>query len=262
MDEMLNLLVAQSLTKNFGGVRAVDGVSLHVGADEIVGIIGPNGAGKTTLLNLLSGVTKPTAGSIEFDGRDITSLAPHRFAAVGIARTFQNLALFHMGSVLDNIRVGFHSRIRSGVVASAIHLPRVGREERTVRQEAEELASLVGVAGALSRPVATLSYGQRKRVELARALASRPRLLLLDELISGMNLQEKHNIADCIFAIRRRFGCAIAMIEHDLGFVMDISDRIYVLNFGVQIAGGPPEEVVSNPAVISAYVGNRSAAQL
>jgi branched-chain amino acid transport system ATP-binding protein len=259
---MANLLVAQNLTKNFGGVRAVDGVSLNIDADEIVGIIGPNGAGKTTLLNLLSGVIKPTAGLIEFDGRDVTTLAPHRFVAVGVARTFQNLALFQAGTVLDNIRVGFHSRIRSSVVASAIYLPSVGREEKALRQEAERLASLVGLADALPLPVATLSYGQRKRVELARALASKPRLLLLDELISGMNLQEKQNIADCIFEIRREFGCAVAMIEHDLGFVTDISDRVYVLNFGVQIAVGAPAEVVRDPAVISAYVGQRSAGQL
>ncbi len=259
---MPNILVAQNLTKNFGGVRAVDGVSLDIGADEIVGIIGPNGAGKTTLLNLLSGVIKPTAGVIEFDGRDITTLAPHRFVAVGIARTFQNLALFQTGSVLDNIRVGFHSRIRSGVVASAICLPPVGREERALRREAERLAAFVGLADVLLLPVSRLSYGQRKRVELARALASKPRLLLLDELVSGMNLQEKQNIADCIFEIRRQFGCAIAMIEHDLGFVMDISDLIYVLNFGVQIAAGSPAEVVSNPEVISAYVGKHAAAQL
>lgn len=259
---MANLLVAQNLTKNFGGVRAVDGVSIDIGADEIVGIIGPNGAGKTTLLNLLSGVIRTTAGVIEFDGRDITPLAPHRFVAVGIARTFQNLALFQAGTVLDNILVGFHSRIRSGIVSSAIHLPSVGREENALRREAEALAALVGLADALLLPVATLSYGQRKRVELARALASRPRLLLLDELISGMNLQEKHNIADCIFEIRRQFSCAIALIEHDLGFVTDISDRIYVLNFGVRIATGAPAEVVCNPAVLSAYVGQHSAGQL
>jgi branched-chain amino acid transport system ATP-binding protein len=259
---MASLLVAQNLTKNFGGVRAVDGVSLDIEADEIVGIIGPNGAGKTTLLNLLSGVIKPNAGIIEFAGHDITALASHRFVGVGIARTFQNLALFQTGSVLDNIRVGFHSRIRSGILASAIYLPAIGHEEKLLRQEAESLASLVGLADALLLPVGTLSYGQRKRVELARALASKPRLLLLDELISGMNLQEKHNIADCIFDIRHQFGCAIAMIEHDLGFVTDISDRIYVLNFGVQIAAGEPEEVVQDPAVISAYVGQRSAGQL
>ena len=259
---MTNLLVAEGLTKNFGGVRAVDNVSLHISEDEIVGIIGPNGAGKTTLLNLLSGVTRPTAGAIEFDGRDITTFPPHRFVAIGIARTFQNLALFQTGSVLDNIRVGFHSRIRSGVAASALRLPLVSREEKALRQEAERLASLVGLTDAMLLPVSTLSYGQRKRVELARALASRPRLLLLDELISGMNLQEKHNIADCIFEIRRQYGCAIAMIEHDPGFVMDISDRIYVLNFGVQIAAGPPAEVVGNPEVVSAYVGNHAAAQL
>jgi branched-chain amino acid transport system ATP-binding protein len=259
---MTNLLVARNLTKNFGGVRAVDSVSLDVDADEIVGIIGPNGAGKTTLLNLLSGVIKPTAGVIEFDGRNITFLAPHRFVAVGIARTFQNLALFQAGTVLDNILVGFQSRIRSGIVSSAIHLPSVGREEKALRREAEALAALVGLADALPLPVATLSYGQRKRVELARALASKPRLLLLDELISGMNLQEKHNIADCIFKIRRQFGCAIAMIEHDLGFVTDISDRVYVLNFGVGIAAGAPAEVVNNPAVVSAYLGRHSAGQL
>jgi branched-chain amino acid transport system ATP-binding protein len=258
---MANLLVARNLTKNFGGVRAVDGVSLDVGADEIVGIIGPNGAGKTTLLNLLSGVIRPTAGDIEFDGRDVTHLAPHRFVAVGIARTFQNLALFQAGTVLDNILVGFHSRICSGILSSAIRLPSVGREESALRLEAEALAAMVGLADVLLLPVGTLSYGQRKRVELARALASKPRLLLLDELISGMNLQEKHNIADCIFDIRRQFGCAIAMIEHDLGFVTDISDRIYVLNFGAGIAAGVPAEVVNNPAVVSAYVGRYSAAQ-
>jgi branched-chain amino acid transport system ATP-binding protein len=258
---MSSLLAAENLTKSFGGVRAVDGVSVFIGAGEIIGIIGPNGAGKTTLLNLLSGVIKPTSGSIRLNDQDVTSLAPHRFVGVGIARTFQNLALFHTGTVLDNIRVGFHSRIRAGVLASAAYLPTVGREERRLREEARELAALLGIAHTLHLPVGTLSYGQRKRVELARALASRPRVLLLDELISGMNLQEKHNIADCIFEIRQRFGCAIAMIEHDLGFVMDISDRIYVLNFGTQIAAGLPVEIARNPAVISAYVGTRGAGQ-
>jgi branched-chain amino acid transport system ATP-binding protein len=257
---MQGLLIAQDLKKSFGGLHAVDGVNLRVGADEIISIMGPNGAGKTTLLNLLSGVSRPSGGSIRFDGRDVTGLAPHRFAELGIARTFQNLALFKGGTVLDNIRVGFHSRVRAGFIGAALHLPKVRREEKVLCQQAEELASFLGIAHVLHAPVGTLPYGQQKRVELARALASRPRLLLLDELVSGMNLQEKQNIADCIFEIRARFDCGIVMIEHDLGFVMDISDRIYVLNFGNQIADGLPAEIASTPEVITAYIGTAAGA--
>jgi branched-chain amino acid transport system ATP-binding protein len=253
---MKTLLVAKNLSKNFLGIVAVSNASIRVDEGEIVSIIGPNGAGKTTLLNLLSGVIRPSSGSVEFEGQVVTHLGPHQYAGLGITRTFQNLALFKVGTVLDNIRIGFHSRIQSGVLASAFFLPHVKREEAMLLDKAREIASFLEIENLLHVIVGTLSYGQQKRVELARALAAGPKLLLLDELISGMNLEEKQSIARFIFQIQRRYGCGIAMIEHDLGFVMDISDRIYVLNFGHQIAEGSPSEIASNPEVIAAYVGS------
>lgn len=255
---MTALLTAQDLRKSFLGLVAVESVSLSINKGEIVGIIGPNGAGKTTVLNLLSGVIRPDQGSVLFEGAELTRLPIHRFAGRGITRTFQNLALFKVGTVLDNIRIGFHSRIRSGILKSAFYLPSVGSEERDLIKQAEDLARFLEIDHLLHQTVGTLSYGQQKRVELARALAGKPKLLLLDELVSGMNLEEKRSIARFIFDIRRQFECGIAMIEHDLGFVMDISDRIYVLNFGRKIAEGTPATVASNPDVIAAYVGGQS----
>jgi branched-chain amino acid transport system ATP-binding protein len=256
---MASLLVAENLKKSFGGVVAINNVSLRVDEGEIVSVIGPNGAGKTTLLNLLSGVIKPSSGSVHLNGRDVTRLASHQFASLGVARTFQNLALFKVGTVLDNIRVGFHSRIESGVLESAFYLPQVKKEENLLLDEAEEIARFLDIDHLLHIVVGTLSYGQQKRVELARALAAKPKLLLLDELVSGMNLEEKQAIARFIFQIRKKLKCGIAMIEHDLGFVMDISDRIYVLNFGNQIAEGSPYEVANDPEVIAAYLGTNKA---
>jgi branched-chain amino acid transport system ATP-binding protein len=252
---MVSLLEVEGLGKKFGGIVAARDVSLRVETAEIVSIIGPNGAGKTTVLNMLGGVITPTAGTIRLNGDDVTQLPAHRRARLGIARTFQNLALFKSGTVLDNIRVGFHGRVRSGVFAAIAHPPSMRREEAALRDEAERIAHLLDIAPLLNATVWSLSYGQQKRVELARALAAKPRLLLLDELLAGMNLHEKHGMAACLFGVRNTLGCGIVMIEHDLGFVMDVSDRIYVLNFGNPIASGIPADIGANPEVIAAYVG-------
>jgi branched-chain amino acid transport system ATP-binding protein len=257
---MHDLLRADRLCKNFLGVAAVSNVSLRVAPREVVSIIGPNGAGKTTLLNMLSGVLTPTSGTIKVDGRDVTGLNAHKYPLLGIARTFQNLALFKGETVRDNIRVGFHTRFRSGVLASMFALPHATREEQALRTASEEIARFLEIDRFLDQPVGTLSYGQQKRVELARALALKPRLLLLDEMISGMSLEDKHDIARYIFQIRDEFDCSILMIEHDLGFVLDISDRIYVLNFGNLIAEGRPEEIANDPQVIGAYIGSTAPA--
>jgi branched-chain amino acid transport system ATP-binding protein len=251
----MTLLVARDLRKTFGGVVAVAEASLHVDEGEIVSIIGPNGAGKTSLLNILSGVTRPDRGSVMFEGVELTNLPSHRLAKLRIARTFQNLGLFRSGTVLDNILVGRHPLMKAGVVGCGLRLPGARREERENRAEAERVMTLLGIEELRDRVVGTLAYGVQKRVELGRALAAAPKLLLVDELVSGMNLEETAEIASLVLEIRDTFGTAIAMIEHDLAMVMDLSDRIYVLNFGELLAEGTPSEIAENPKVIAAYIG-------
>ncbi|HEX3535248.1 MAG TPA: ABC transporter ATP-binding protein [Stellaceae bacterium] len=248
-------LAVTGVSKRFGGVRAVEDVSISVQRGKIAAIIGPNGAGKTSLLNMISGFYRPDSGSIVFEGRDITRARPPEIAGLGIARTFQNIALFGGMTVLDNIMLGRHVRMKSGVLSSFIYWGLAQREEITHRARAEELIDFLELQDLRKQQTSALAYGLRKRVELARALALDPKLLLLDEPMGGMNQEEKEDIARYIIDVNEQWGTTIILIEHDMAVVMDISDQVSVLDRGRKIAEGTPTEVQRNTEVIRAYLG-------
>jgi branched-chain amino acid transport system ATP-binding protein len=256
---MSPLLAIESLSKSFGGLKAVADISFSVMPGEICSIIGPNGAGKTTLFNMISGVLRPSSGRIVFDGVDLSRVSPSRFAAIGIGRTFQNLALFKHGTAVENILTGRHTHLRSTVLDAVLFFGRTRREEIEARRHVEKIIEFLEIEPIRDAIVGTLSYGQQKRVELARALACEPKLLLLDEMVSGMNQEETEDIARFVLDIRDELGITVLMIEHEMRIVMDISDRVHVLNFGRKIADGTPEEVRRDPAVAEAYLGSRRA---
>jgi branched-chain amino acid transport system ATP-binding protein len=249
------LLSIQSLTKNFGGVQALSKVSLDVRQGEIVSLIGPNGAGKTTVFNMICRLFEPSDGGMSFEGKDLLKYRPHHLAGLGIGRTFQNLALFRHGTVIENLLVGCHSHMKSGVVDGALFLGRTSREERAARERVETIIEFLEIEEIRNHPVSALSYGLQKRVEMGRALATQPKLLLLDEMVSGMNQEETEDVARFVLDLRDELGLTVLMIEHDMNIVMDISDVVHVLNFGVPIASGPPKQIVNDPVVIDAYLG-------
>src|SRR5438105_10592500 len=249
------LLAATAVSERFGGVRAVEDVSISVRRGAITSIIGPNGAGKTSLLNMISGFYRPDSGSITYEGRDITHSRPAEIAKLGIARTFQNIALFGGMTVLDNIMLGRHVRMKSGVLSSFIYWGLAQREEVAHRARAEEIIEFLELQDLRKELTSALPYGLRKRVELGRALALDPKLLLLDEPMGGMNQEEKEDIARYVLDVNEQWGTTIILIEHDMAVVMDISERVAVLDMGQKIAEGTPDEVRANPQVIKAYLG-------
>ncbi|HTO46602.1 MAG TPA: ABC transporter ATP-binding protein [Burkholderiales bacterium] len=250
----MSVLRTDGLARDFGGVRAVDGLTFEIEAGAVHSIIGPNGAGKTTLLNLLTGIYAPSAGRIYFGERDLTGCAPHEFAAHGIARTFQNLQVFLNMSTLENVMVGRHLRERRGFLDALLHTPRLAAGERACRAEARELLALVGLEAWADAPSDALPYGALKRLEIARALAARPQLLLLDEPAAGLNPTETMEI-HALIAKLAGGGITVVLVEHNMRLVMGVSDRILVLDYGRRLAEGAPETVRNDPQVIEAYLG-------
>jgi branched-chain amino acid transport system ATP-binding protein len=249
------VLEVDDLHLNFAGIRALRSVSFEVGAQELFAIIGPNGAGKTSLFNCLSGLYRPQQGSIRFLGREIVGVKPDRVARAGMARTFQNIELFDNLTVLDNLMLGRHIHVGYGTVAALLWLGRARREETAHRRVVEDIVDFLEIERYRKLPVAVLPYGIKKRVELGRALAMEPKLLLLDEPVSGMNVEETEDMARFVLDIREELDVAVILVEHDMGVVMDLADRVLALDFGIPIALGPPAAIQHHPDVIRAYLG-------
>jgi branched-chain amino acid transport system ATP-binding protein len=252
---MAGILHADNITVEFGGLVAVNDVSFDIPNKGIVSLIGPNGAGKTTFFNILTGLYKPTSGNVFYDGNEITALAPHKIASAGVARTFQNIRLFGSMTAEENVMVAMHSHLKAGILSTVFGTPSQRREEKQAHETARELLNFVGIGKTANEFARNLSYGDQRRLEVARALALNPKVLLLDEPTAGMNPQESAVFVDFVHRIRDEKGISILLIEHDMAVVMKVSERITVLDRGEKIAEGSPSEIKSNQRVIEAYLG-------
>ena len=249
------MLEVTSLGISFGGLRAVDELSMKIEEGGLVGLIGPNGAGKTTVFNMLTGVYRPTDGGIRLDGQNLIGKKPHDICKMGVARTFQNIRLFSKLTVLDNVKTGLHNEITYSLVESLFHVGSYRKKERAMNERAMELLGVFGLESVADYQAANLPYGKQRKLEIARALATNPKLLLLDEPAAGMNPNETAELMETIEVVRKRFGVTVLLIEHDMKLVSGICEYLYVLNFGRLLAEGTPAEVLQNPEVVTAYLG-------